>query len=123
MSAALWRQSGRPRDPAQLCRMRLLHDRDPNTSWQLWRQKYGPAALDVRRGRALRPPICSCVCGTGLGVALARHRLAHEELASGALVRPFETRAHLRTYNPLCERTFTSPSSARATGQARRVRR
>jgi len=29
----------------------------------------------------------------GLGVALARHRLAQEELASGALVRPFDTRA------------------------------
>jgi len=29
----------------------------------------------------------------GLGVALARHRLAQQELASGALVRPFETRA------------------------------
>src|SRR6266436_8629318 len=94
MSAALWRQSGRPRDPAQLCRMRLLHDRDPNTSWQLWRQKYGPAALDVRRGpRFASSDLLLRAAAQGLGVALARHRLAHEELASGALVRPFETRA------------------------------
>ena len=34
-----------------------------------------------------------CAAAQGLGVALARHRLAQEELASGALVRPFETRA------------------------------
>jgi len=94
MSPALWRQSGRPRDPAQLCRMRLLHDRDPNTSWQLWRQKYGPAALDVRRGpRFASSDLLLRAAAQGLGVALARHRLAQQELASGALVRPFETRA------------------------------
>jgi LysR family glycine cleavage system transcriptional activator len=94
MSPALWRRSGRPKDPAELCRMRLLHDRDPNTSWQLWRQKYGPAALDVRRGpRFASSDLLLRAAAQGLGVALARHRLAQEELASGALVRPFETRA------------------------------
>jgi LysR family glycine cleavage system transcriptional activator len=94
MSPALWRQSGRPRDPAELCRMRLLHDRDPNTSWQLWRQEYGPAALDVRRGpRFASSDLLLRAAAQGLGVALARHRLAQEELASGALLRPFETRA------------------------------
>jgi LysR family glycine cleavage system transcriptional activator len=94
MSPALWRQSGRPKDPAELCRMRLLHDRDPNTSWQLWRQKYGPAALDVRRGpRFASADLLLRAAAQGLGVALARHRLAQEELASGALLRPFETRA------------------------------
>ena len=94
MSPALWRQSGRPRDPAQLCRMRLLHDRDPSSGWQLWRQKYGPAALDVRRGpRFASSDLLLRAAAQGLGVALARHRLAQQELASGALVRPFETRA------------------------------
>jgi LysR family glycine cleavage system transcriptional activator len=74
--------------------MRLLHDRDPNTSWQLWRQKYGPAALDVRRGpRFASSDLLLRAAAQGLGVALARDRLAQEELASGALVRPFETRA------------------------------
>src|SRR5438874_1679713 len=115
LSPALWRQSGRFRDPEELCRMRLLHDRDPNTSWQLWRQKYGPAALlhdrdpntswqlwrqkygpaalDVRRGpRFASSDLLLRAAAQGLGVALARHRLAQEDLASGALVRPFETR-------------------------------
>ncbi|HJX21976.1 MAG TPA: LysR substrate-binding domain-containing protein, partial [Steroidobacteraceae bacterium] len=94
MSPALWRQSGRPKDPAELCRMRLLHDRDPNTSWQSWRHKYGPAVLDVRRGpRFASADLLLRAAAQGLGVALARHRLAQEELASGALLRPFETRA------------------------------
>jgi len=93
LSPALWRQSGRFRDPEELCRMRLLHDRDPNTSWQVWRQKYGPAALDVRRGpRFASSDLLLRAAAQGLGVALARHRLAQEDLASGALVRPFETR-------------------------------
>src|SRR5256884_4966403 len=93
LSPALWRQSGRFRDPEELCRMRLLHDRDPNTSWQVWRQKYGPAALDVRRGpRFASSDLLLRAAAQGLGVALARHRLAQEDLASGPLVRPFETR-------------------------------
>ena len=94
LSPALWRRSGRFTDPAELCRMRLLHDRDPNSGWQLWRQKYGPPALDVRRGpRLASSDLLLRAAAQGQGVALARHRLAQEELASGALVRPFETRA------------------------------
>ena len=94
MSPDLWRQSGRPADPRQLRGLRLLHDRDPNTSWQLWRQKYGPAALDVRRGpRFASSDLLLRAAVQGLGVALARERLAHEELASGALLRPFGARA------------------------------
>ncbi len=94
MSPALWRQSGRPADPQQLRGLRLLHDRDPNTSWQLWRQKYGPAALDVRRGpRFASSDLLLRAAAQGLGVALARERLAEEELASGALLRPFGARA------------------------------
>ncbi len=66
----------------------------PLMSAALWRQKYGPAALDVRRGpRFASSDLLLRAAAQGLGVALARHRLAHEELASGALVRPFETRA------------------------------
>jgi len=58
-------------------------------------QKYGPAALDVAARPALwRPPICSCVLRHRVWESrFARHCLAQQELASGALVRPFETRA------------------------------
>jgi LysR family transcriptional regulator, glycine cleavage system transcriptional activator len=94
MSPALWRQSGRPTDPSQLRGLRLLHDRDPNASWQLWREKYGPATLDVRRGpRFASSDLALRAAAQGLGVALARDRLAQDELASGALLRPFGAHA------------------------------
>ncbi|HEX7199876.1 MAG TPA: LysR substrate-binding domain-containing protein, partial [Dongiaceae bacterium] len=71
----------------------LLHDRDPSASWQLWRGKFGPAALDVRRGaRFASSDLLLRAAAQGLGVALARARLAQEELASGALLRPFGPR-------------------------------
>ena len=93
MSPGLWRQSGRPTDPAQLRGMRLLHDRDPNTSWQLWRQQFGPAALDVRRGpRLASSDLVLRAAAQGLGVALARDRLTEDEIAAGTLLRPFGVR-------------------------------
>jgi LysR family glycine cleavage system transcriptional activator len=94
MSPALWRQSGRPGEPADLSRLSLLHDRDPSTSWQLWRQKYGPAELDVRRGaRFASSDLVLRGAAQGLGVALARHRLVQEDIASGTLLRPFGPRS------------------------------
>ena len=93
MSPQLWRQSGRPNEPAELARLPLLHDRDPSTTWQLWRSRFGPAALDVRRGaRFASSDLLLRAAAQGLGVALARARLAQEELASGALLRPFGPR-------------------------------
>jgi LysR family transcriptional regulator, glycine cleavage system transcriptional activator len=90
MSPALWQRTGRPCDPAELARLQLLHDRDPHASWQLWRQRYGPAALDVRRGaRFASSDLVLRAAAQSLGVALARHRLVQEDLASGALLRPF----------------------------------
>src|SRR5205823_1668379 len=51
--------------------------------------------LAIRTGRGPRfasSDLLLRAAAQGLGVALARHRLAQEDLASGALVRPFETR-------------------------------
>jgi LysR family glycine cleavage system transcriptional activator len=90
MSPALWEQSGRPRDLASLRRLRLLHDRDPAASWQTWRDAQGPEGLDVRGGpRYASSDLVLRAAAQGLGVALARHRLTTEDLASGILVRPF----------------------------------
>jgi LysR family glycine cleavage system transcriptional activator len=89
-SARYWQAAGRPARPAALARLRLLHDRDPATSWELWRENHGPTQLDVRRGpRFASSDLVLRAAAEGQGVALARHRLAAADLASGALMRPF----------------------------------
>lgn len=91
MSAALFEASGRPDQPADLLGMRLLHDRDPHASWEAWRQVYGPESLDVLAGpRFASSDLVLRAAMQGQGIALARHRLAFDDVASGALVRPIE---------------------------------
>lgn len=89
MSAALFEDAGKPLRPEDLKSMRLLHDRDPNASWESWRAMHGPADLDVLSGpRFASTDLVLRAASQGQGVALARHRLAQDDLASGALVRP-----------------------------------
>jgi LysR family glycine cleavage system transcriptional activator len=89
MSPAYHAASGRPRKPADLRGLRLLHDRDPNASWDAWRAAHGPASLDVRRGpRLASSDLVLRAAVQGQGVALARDRLARDDVASGALLRP-----------------------------------
>jgi LysR family glycine cleavage system transcriptional activator len=91
MSPALFEASGRPRQPAGLLGMRLLHDRDPHASWQAWKQAHGPDALDVLVGpRFTSSDLVLRAAMQGQGVALARHRLAFDDVVSGALVRAIE---------------------------------
>jgi len=93
MSPRLWESSGKPRDLAALRKLRLLHDRDPRASWQRWRERHGPADLDVRSGpRFASSDLLLRAAAQGMGVALAFGRLAADDLASGLLVRPFEER-------------------------------
>src|SRR4029453_11708475 len=81
---------GRPDNPARLTRLRLLHDRDPQASWELWRAAHGPKSLDVRSGpRFASSDLVLRAAMQGQGVALARHQLAVDDVASGALLRPF----------------------------------
>lgn len=94
MSPSAWAKAGRPKDPADLCKLRLLHDRDPNASWLMWRQAHGPANLEVRKGpRFTSSDLVLRAAAQGLGVALARMRLVAEDLEAGALVRPLGTLA------------------------------
>jgi LysR family glycine cleavage system transcriptional activator len=89
VSPAYWKQVGAPKRPV-LTRLRLLHDRDPSTSWDAWRRTHGPVTLDVRRGpRLASSDLVLRAALQGQGVALARHRLAADDVASGALLRPF----------------------------------
>jgi LysR family transcriptional regulator, glycine cleavage system transcriptional activator len=90
MSPALHARVGRPSRPAALARLRLLHDRDPDATWEAWRAAHGPRGLDVRRGpRYTSSDLVLRAAVHGQGVALARHRLARDDVAAGALIRPF----------------------------------
>lgn len=94
MSPALWKDAGRPRELADLRRLRLLHDRDPCASWQRWRDAHGPPDLDVRKGtRFTSSDLVLRAAAQGLGVALARHRLVVDDLEAGTLIRPFGSNA------------------------------
>lgn len=91
MSPAFWKRAGRPDKPAGLLRLRLLHDRDPQTTWETWRRMHGPKSLDVRSGpRFASSDLVLRAAAQGQGVALARHRLAMDDVAAGVLVRPIE---------------------------------
>jgi len=94
MSPRFWERSGRPRAPGDLVGLRLLHDRDPSASWEAWRQAHGPAALDVRAGpRFASSDLVLRAAIQGHGVALARHRLADDDVVAGALLRPLAGRS------------------------------
>lgn len=71
----------------------LLHDRDPNTAWDHWRTSHGPTAMDSRTGpRFASSDLVLRAAAQGLGVALARLRLASDDLSLGVLIRPFGDR-------------------------------
>jgi LysR family glycine cleavage system transcriptional activator len=94
MSESFWRKSGRPREPEDLVGLRLLHDRDPQATWEQWRREYGPDEFDVREGpRLTSTDLVLRAAAQGQGVALARHRLAVDDLIGGLLHRPFGQRA------------------------------
>lgn len=94
MSPAFWKKSGRPDTPAGLLRLRLLHDRDPHATWEAWKAVFGPASLDVRAGpRLASSDLVLRAALQGQGVALARHQLAADDVASGALLRPLGKRS------------------------------
>lgn len=89
LSEDYWRRTGRPATPADLVGLRLLHDRDPDASWEAWRRVYGPETLDVRRGpRYTSTDLVLRAAAQGQGVALARHRLAADDVDAGILLRP-----------------------------------
>ena len=90
MSPAYWQQTGWPDKPADLARLRLLHDRDPQTAWETWRDAFGPSSLDVRGGpRFASADLLLRAATQGQGVALARHRLAADDVEANHLLRPF----------------------------------
>lgn len=93
MAPSFWRTHGQPRKPAGLIRLRLLHDRDPQAGWSVWKDRYGPASLDVDKGpRFASSDLLLRAAAQGQGVVLARHQLAREEVSAGLLMRPMGER-------------------------------
>ncbi len=77
-----------------LMRGDLLHDRDANASWSLWRDHQGPPDLDVRSGaRFTSSDLVLRAAEQGMGIALGRLRLAQDALRTGALARLYPDRS------------------------------
>ncbi len=90
MSPGYWQNRGRPRHPRALKGLALLHDRDPQASWEAWQAQYKVTGLNVRPGpRFSSSDLVLRAAAQGMGVALARGRRAAEDLANGTLIRPF----------------------------------
>ena len=67
---------------------RLLHDRDPATHWDVWRRAHGPEHLETRKGsRFSSSDLVLKAAEQGMGIALARARLAAASIEAGTLVR------------------------------------
>ena len=93
VSPDFWKDRGSPTRPQALSSLRLLHDRDPHAGWERWRRQFGPASLNLQRGpRFASSDLLLRAAQQGQGVALARHRLAAGDVATGLLVRPFGER-------------------------------
>ena len=93
MSPKFWEDHDRPSHPQQLTGLRLLHDRDPHASWDLWRKQFGPDSLNLQPGaRFASSDLLLRAAMQGQGVALARHQLIADEIVAGSLIRPFGAR-------------------------------
>jgi LysR family glycine cleavage system transcriptional activator len=84
--------------PADLAHHTLLHDQvdamgGTPPSWQAWLDAAGVAGIDATRGRRYgQANMVIQAAIDGLGVALGRTALVHDDLAAGRLVAPFGPR-------------------------------
>lgn len=89
-SRRYWASIGERRPPRALAKARLLHDRDPDTSWEKWFAAHPSPSIDLRAGtRFTSSDLVLRAAAVGLGVALARDRLAADDVTAGVLFRPF----------------------------------
>lgn len=73
----------------------LIHDRDPSTSWLSWAHEFLPNAgvQTFQKGaRYSSSDLVLRAAASGLGIALARERLAEEDLDLGMLHRIYDDR-------------------------------
>ncbi|MEP4038559.1 LysR substrate-binding domain-containing protein [Pseudophaeobacter sp.] len=83
-------------NPQCLKKAKLLHDRDHQTSWDVWRNKFTLDWFDPMPGpRFTSSDLVLDAASKGLGVALARGRMAEDKLRDGQLcriLRPLEVK-------------------------------
>ena len=73
--------------PGAVLALPLLHDRDPQVSWRRWCGVIGADPNMARAGpRMTSSALVQKAAALGMGVALARRRMAEAALASGRLV-------------------------------------
>lgn len=94
-SPKLLREHGRMKEPNDLARETLIHDlsMDGHTgfpTWDAWLQKAGVTEIAATRGMRINNSASVLQAAIeGHGVALARSVMAHDDLATGHLVRLF----------------------------------
>lgn len=94
-----WKSIGERQPGRALARARLLHDRDPESSWDRWFDRYPAHNVDLRLGpRFTSSDLVLQAAAQGLGVALARGSLAEIDVSRGTLFRPFSD-DHVRIAN------------------------
>ncbi len=87
------------RRPEDLSRHALLHDESPDgdvscPTWSMWLAARGVEGVDARRGlRFNQSSLVLEAASAGRGVALAKRRLAAQDLSTGRLVAPFDEAA------------------------------
>lgn len=85
-SPAYLERKGNPQHARDLSKHNLLHDRDPNTSWQVWAKEQHLPKLETRNGQRFNSSdLVIRAAEQGLGIALAPLRLAEDSLKSGLL--------------------------------------
>lgn len=90
VSTGYWEKRGGSGALEDIVGLDLIHDRDPAAAWQVWRREFGPADMDIRKGpRFTSSDLVLRAARQGMGVALARGRLAEDDVSEGLLLRPF----------------------------------
>jgi LysR family glycine cleavage system transcriptional activator len=85
-----WNSIGERQPSRALAKARLLHDRDPAAVWEKWFASHPATRIDLRTGsRFTSSDLVLHAAAQGLGVALARDRLARPAIEAGILFRPF----------------------------------
>ena len=70
--------------------LRLIHDRDPQAAWQIWQKRHPLQDVNLRAGpRFASSDLVLRAAAQSQGIALARHRLAQDDVEAGTLIRPF----------------------------------
>jgi len=113
-SPALLRLQPHLRTPAGLARITLIHDLSMDghagfPTWEQWLQKAQVKRVDVSRGLRINNSAAVLQAAIeGRGVALARERMAHDDVAAGRLARLYpdiafaSALAYYVVYRPEC---------------------